>query len=127
MSKLKFGYYNRIKLNKELNDNFLDFIENQSSLNYFGITEGFREFKNCYVAIDEKINRIIGIMFVSKKFQEIYMIESIIKGQNIAMKMINEFDKKYKTKINPYNIVKEAEEFWKKKGYTIDAKTGQPI
>lgn len=115
---LIFGYWYKLERtlqNHYVAEDFYEFIRNS----YNPINWSLTDIGKLYVCYDNELDKIVALMEINKQVQKIFCIESRFTGNNYAMKMINYFDKKFKTKLQPVNIMKEAEEYWKKKGYII--------
>jgi len=113
---LEYGYLTKMKSIKE-NPYVLMDIEHFIEHSYRPLNWSKSKKSSLYVCYDDEIDKIVCIMEVNKSKQLILAIESRFTGHNYAIKMINHFDKKYKTKIQPTDILEEAEGFWKKYGY----------
>ena len=97
---LVFGYYSRMKNIKQNPYVDMDFEcfkkETRNGINW--------EYTNkslLYICFDTELEKVVAVMEVNKKEQHIYAIESRFTGNNYAMKLINYYDKKFKTKLQP--------------------------
>ena len=116
-NKYKFGYFNRIKTNAEFSKLVYGFIDDYSlplhSYNW-SLLDGGDNTKNLYICYNKDKTQLYGYMVVNKKEQLIYSIDTFRKKENIALMMIEQYEKQFKVNLKPKEIAEGAEGYWKK-------------
>lgn len=117
---IKIVEYNRIKNYKKYDiKSFFDKLDESDFSGYiYSWTGGYRYLTNLFLAIDKNDN-IVGYMFLdrfkkSDNNVKIKLIDTFIRNNNIALKMILLFENKTKKTLYPEKIIDEAKEYWKK-------------
>ena len=116
MNAYKYAYYKEA-LSPDLTNNIIDYIEEddrefQEEL----LTEYDADFTQLYICYDD--DEFLGYMIVNKDAKLIYVIDTIKRGENIASKMINNFETQYDVVLQPYIIKDTAKWYWLKLGKT---------
>ena len=108
--------WNRTKYDTDSFFNKLDCSEFSDYINRW--TEEHRYLTNLFLAIDDNDN-IVGYMFLGRYKKtdinvKIKVIDTFIRNNNIALKMMTLFENKKNKILLPELIVDDAKEYWKK-------------
>jgi hypothetical protein len=114
--KIKYSEYNRLKKSSTEYYSFIDKLKNDVfSRVLYSYTENYQFLTGLWVAYttDDYGERIIlAYMFINKN-NNIEYINTWLRGQNIARKMIKYIEEK-KGKLTPVNICDTAKIYWEK-------------
>ena len=112
----KFNYYDE-KISPELTNNIIDYIEeDDTEFQEELLTEYDNDFTQLYICYEA--DEFLGYMIVNKDAKLIYVIDTLKRGENIANKMINNFETQYDVVLQPYIIKDTAKWYWLKLGKT---------
>lgn len=117
---IKLIEYNRIKNYQKYNPkSFFNKLECSDYSDYIERwTDEYRYLTNLFLAIDDD-NNIVGYMFLGRhkkkdKYVKIKLIDTFIRNNNIALKMMTLFENKNNKILLPEEIVDDAKGYWKK-------------
>ena len=115
---MPYSYYWKMKMGIKGTD--IDRIDNcdlnikQSSKELANYNYSLPE-KYLYISYDCKRTKIYAYMFVNKQ-HEILSIDSFVNGKNHAKKLIDNYEKRFKCNLIPYDPRPDAINYWKKIG-----------
>jgi len=111
--KIKYSEYNRLKQSSTEYYSFIDKLKNDELQRcLYQYTGNYHHLKGLWVAYTDDYGEriILAYMFINKN-NDIEFINTWLRGQNIARKMIKYVEEK-KGKLTPINICDTAKIYW---------------